>query len=161
MRFYFYQIQFIFHRIPSCSMGGQISSSIQSHSRPRQVEMMIIFVPFLLEFLNFDIDTYGVLASQLQVLANSIDVEIEELQYLVLGPGNYPLSTVFYLNWAVTVTANHVQQGTGQIVVKRRDSSSAAVRKLSLYQYNKVSPHQPSPPAASTSSPPSLARAII
>ena len=38
-------------------MGGQISSSIQSHSRPRQVEMMIIFVPFLLEFFNFDIDT--------------------------------------------------------------------------------------------------------
>ena len=74
------------------------------------------------------------------MLANSIDVEIEELQYLVLGPGNYPLSTVFYLNRAVTVTANHVQQGTGQIVVKRRDSSSAAVRKLSLYQYNKVSP---------------------
>ena len=36
--------------------------------------------------------------------------------------------------------ANHVQQGTGQIVVKRRESSTAAVRKLSLYQYNKVSP---------------------
>ena len=38
-------------------MGGQISSSIHSHSRPRQVEMMIIFVPFLLEFLNFYSDT--------------------------------------------------------------------------------------------------------
>ena len=39
----------------------------------------------------------GVLASQLQALANSIDVEIEELHYLVLGPGNCLLSTVYYL----------------------------------------------------------------
>ena len=32
-----------------------------------------------------------------------------------------------------------MQQGTDQIVVKRRESNKVASRKFSLYQYNKVS----------------------